>query len=198
MITALPAYILAGGESRRFGSDKARALLWGEPLILHVVQAIAPLTRSVAVVASAPGAYGDLGLRTLGDEEPRRGPLGGLVRALEDLDDGWLLLAPCDVIGLRPEWIATLWQARTETSRAVAFRDERWQTLPALYHRLTLPAARAALAAGERALWRVIEGLEAVALPLPDDWAEASAISTREDLEALVRRSRLVPDVSLE
>jgi len=70
--------VLAGGQSRRFGSDKAQAMLQGRTLLDHAIAALGPHCDEVAVVgrhaarrlsiADWPG----LGL----------GPLGGLGGAL--------------------------------------------------------------------------------------------------------------------
>jgi len=183
MVTELPAYILAGGESRRFGSDKARALLFGEPLILQVAQTLARRVRSITVVAERDDEYADLGLRTIGDREPGHGPVGGLARALADLDgDGWLLLVSCDLVGLEAAWLDALWQARVDGAEVVAFRGERWQPFPALYHRSLLTRARERLARGPRSLWRLIAASEVVELPIPPGWSAVVQVNTPDDL----------------
>ncbi len=76
------AYVLAGGKSRRFGSDKARAMLAGQPLLLHVARQLEPVCSCVWVVAQRAGQYDDLGLPTLGDLALGLGPLAGLQTAL--------------------------------------------------------------------------------------------------------------------
>ena len=59
----VPAYILAGGRSVRFGSDKARALVEGEPLIRRVADGLAQVTGSITAVAQQADAYADLGVK---------------------------------------------------------------------------------------------------------------------------------------
>lgn len=88
--------ILAGGASRRFGSDKALALLGGTPLIEHVARRAKPQVGSLAVsgAASAP-----LGLEVIADREKGAGPLSGIVSSLAWADaNGFTLLATfaCD------------------------------------------------------------------------------------------------------
>ena len=70
--------ILAGGASRRFGSDKAQALLDGRPLLDHVRQRLAHQCDQVVVVGRIwPG------LTTVADRPaPGLGPLGALAGAL--------------------------------------------------------------------------------------------------------------------
>ncbi|HEX8447332.1 MAG TPA: molybdenum cofactor guanylyltransferase [Sphingomonas sp.] len=70
--------IFAGGAARRFGSDKARALLDGRALLDHVVDRLRPQCDALVVIGrSWPG------LPTVADQpEPGLGPLGALAGAL--------------------------------------------------------------------------------------------------------------------
>ena len=70
--------VLAGGRSRRFGSDKAEALLDGRPLLDHAIAALAPHVEALVVCGrDVPG------LRSLADRPvPDLGPLGALSAAL--------------------------------------------------------------------------------------------------------------------
>lgn len=70
--------VLAGGRSRRFGSDKAEAMLDGMPLIQHAIKTLAPQVDAIAVVGRSIE-----GFRCLADRPaPDLGPLGGLAAAL--------------------------------------------------------------------------------------------------------------------
>jgi molybdopterin-guanine dinucleotide biosynthesis protein A len=72
--------ILAGGQARRFGSNKALALHRGEPLIAHAARA---LGRQVSAVVVCGGAGLLPELPQLADRPaPGLGPLGGLAAAL--------------------------------------------------------------------------------------------------------------------
>lgn len=73
--------VLAGGASRRFGSDKAVAPLAGRSLVEHAAEALAPVCEEVVVVSSVPGH--DFGsYTTLADSRPGEGPLAALESAL--------------------------------------------------------------------------------------------------------------------
>jgi molybdopterin-guanine dinucleotide biosynthesis protein A len=190
MVPSVPVYVLAGGHSRRFGSDKARVLVGDEPLLTYVALGLAGVASRLAVVADAPGRYDDLGLPTLGDALAGQGPMGGLERALGDLAPGeeWLLLAPCDLLGIAPSWLETLLEARAPQSGVVAFRGARWEPMPALYHADLRDRVRARLAAGQRSLWRLIEAADPIALPHPPGWEQAVQVNTPADLERYLRR----------
>lgn len=85
--------ILAGGEARRFGADKAMALLAGRPLIDHVRAALAPHCAQIVLCGrEGEGAIPDR-------PAPGLGPLGGLNAALHCArEQGFaaVLSAPCD------------------------------------------------------------------------------------------------------
>ena len=99
--------VLAGGESRRFGSDKAHALLEGQPLIAHVLTALRPSTEAVIVCG-----------REWPDEmcvpdrpAPGLGPLGNIAAALTYAQaHGFarVLVLPCDTPRIDPAMLATL------------------------------------------------------------------------------------------
>ncbi|PLK26954.1 molybdenum cofactor guanylyltransferase [Novosphingobium sp. TH158] len=70
--------VLAGGQSRRFGSDKALALLDGAPLIDHAVAALQAWCDAVAIVGREHGP-----VPCLPDwPASEMGPLAGLCGAL--------------------------------------------------------------------------------------------------------------------
>jgi molybdopterin-guanine dinucleotide biosynthesis protein A len=94
--TATLGAVLAGGQSRRFVSDKALGILNGRPLIVHARDAIA---RHVAEVVVCGRSFP--GMRALADRPaPHLGPLGGLNAALQyarDHDFAAVLTIGCDM-----------------------------------------------------------------------------------------------------
>lgn len=91
--------ILAGGESRRFGSDKAEALLNGRKLVDHVADA---LRRDCDALVICGRTHAEI-LRLEDRPTAGLGPLGGLCAALLHGRDGGfdaVLTAPCDAPNL--------------------------------------------------------------------------------------------------
>jgi len=167
----IPAYILAGGKSSRFGSDKAVALFSGQPLIQRLADAVRPHVARVVVVADQTDKYAHLGLRTIADLEPGLGPLGGLLTALSDCpDDNWLYLLSCDLLTLNPAWLDVLRKQRTTTSQAVAFKPDRWQPLLALYHMSIHRVVTKQLHSSDRSMQSLLSEVGTAQAPLPPDW----------------------------
>jgi len=179
----VPVYILAGGQSRRFGSDKARAVLSGKPLVVHVVESLLRFASSVTVVADVAGKYDDLGLRTIGDWTPGLGPFGGLQAALSDSAEPWVLLAACDFPGIKGSWVEMLATADRRDAQAVAFRGDHWQPMPALYHRSVVPLIDEQARRRELSMQSLLNRARTVVIPLPRDWPCTAGVNTKAELE---------------
>lgn len=189
----LPVYILAGGQSSRFGSDKALATLLGEPLLARLITAVTPVASRITVVAERPGKYDFLGVRTIGDIWPGKGPLGGLATALDDLSEPWLLLLSCDLVVVRPRWVRLLQQHCTPNVQAVAFRHRVWEPLLALYSSQLGHIVKAHLQSGNSSLRGLLDQIPACAVGVPEDWPPVIQINTPDDLaqaERWVKGSR--------
>jgi molybdopterin-guanine dinucleotide biosynthesis protein A len=141
----LPAcYILCGGQSRRFGADKARVPIADQPQLVHLATALQAAGHRVEYVADRADRYADLGITCLIDPQADSGPLAGLASALAHLasqadsgaGEGWLMLVSCDQARWNEQWFAELDAARRAAiaARAAAYFDIAWQPLPALYH----------------------------------------------------------------
>jgi molybdopterin-guanine dinucleotide biosynthesis protein A len=182
-------FVLSGGKSQRFGSDKARAELEGEALLCRAAKAAASVAERVTVIAEKADEYADLGFPTLGDVIPQRGPLGGLLTALENTDpDGWALVLTCDLMVFESAWVELLAAGRSDV-RAVAFRNDRWQPFPGLYHASLREDARQAIGASQLSMWRFLDQVGARALPVPASWPPVPQANTPEDLRRFQRSS---------
>lgn len=103
--------VLAGGASRRFGSDKAIADYRGRPLIEHALARLAPFATELVVSGGERPGY-----RTIPDRPtPGLGPLGGLYGALAHARAGGfetVLTIPCDTPDLSADAISALLAAQ--------------------------------------------------------------------------------------
>jgi molybdenum cofactor guanylyltransferase len=96
--------VLAGGESRRMGSDKAFVTVSGVEMVTNAVQALTAAGASaVTVVGGNARRLEDLGLPQIVDEFPGEGPLGGIISALRHFasaDDGVevVVIMACDLV----------------------------------------------------------------------------------------------------
>ncbi len=139
-------------------------------------------------MADREDKFVDLGLRTIADENPHQGPLGGILRAAVDAGEGYFFVTSCDRIGLHGRWVDRLAAELADEPRAVSFvADGRREPLFAFYRADTAELIRRRLAAGCRAVWRFLEALDATCVEAPEDWSNSFSINTPQDL----RRARL-------
>jgi molybdopterin-guanine dinucleotide biosynthesis protein A len=132
--------ILAGGKSRRFGSNKALALLNGKPVIQHVAEIITSLFSSCLVVTNTPEEYAFLELPMVGDIFPDAGPLAGIHAALSHIAEPQAFVTACDMPFLDAGLVQFLCSvADTVNCHAVIpHPDDRPQPLYAIYHKSSL------------------------------------------------------------
>jgi molybdopterin-guanine dinucleotide biosynthesis protein A len=151
-------------------------------MISRVSTELEPVASSVTAIGLHHGEFEDLGLRTLLDEEPGLGPLGGLCRALDDAASPWVLVTCCDMLGLRASWVERLFEARKRAD-AVVFGNEQWHPFPGLYHRDLLGKARSQLTGGDRSMRGFLAACRASAIAPPSGWDSVVRIDRAVDLE---------------
>ncbi len=89
--------ILAGGKSRRMGSDKAFLEVGEAAMIQHVASELRKVFNEV-LLAGGTQAKGELlGLQVLPDRIPGRGPLSGIHAALYGASNSKCLVTACDM-----------------------------------------------------------------------------------------------------
>jgi molybdenum cofactor guanylyltransferase len=118
------AAILAGGQSSRFGADKALFSLKGEPMIAHVALAMRACAREIAIVGHEEAAR-QLGVAALTDPaDSVPGPLAGVLAALRwarARGADWLATAPCDAPLIPGDLCARLVAAAESAGASAAF-----------------------------------------------------------------------------
>jgi molybdopterin-guanine dinucleotide biosynthesis protein A len=194
-------FVLAGGRSSRFGTDKALARIGEETLLARAAAALAALGLPARVVAPDPSAYGDLAAGAVTGERPGLGPAEGLRAALEAAESPWALVLAADMPGVDApalrELVAALPGGETGSPRAVCFEDDsgRRSPLPGLYHR-SLAGVLAALPDGV-ALQRLLDraGVRVLPAPGPDVLAN---INTARDLERLAHGPERPPEAKAD
>ena len=108
--------ILAGGRSRRMGTDKAVVEVAGKPMLEWVHEALATVADRMLIVGRTESPSGSEAVPD--DGERYRGPLAGLAAAAHRARDAVLL-----VVAVDQPWV------RTETLRRLR---ERTSSLPAV------------------------------------------------------------------
>ena len=152
--------LLAGGESRRMGRDKAAVVFGNEPLWrrqLRVLRDLKPL--KVFVSARTQSAWLPDGTELLLDEPPARGPLSGLTKALTLMQTSHLVVLAVDMPFVTREQLQVLCSEATEGCGTVPVAGERAEPLAAVYPRQAAPEFRAALAGTDFSMQSLVRKL---------------------------------------
>lgn len=179
-------FVLAGGQSRRMGADKALLPHRGHTLVESVAAEVARAAGSVTLIGPRH-RYAHLNLPLLEDLHPGLGPLAGLETALSATSCDWNLVAACDLPGVTAALLETLLtQALAHPHLDVvlaAASDGRRQPLCAAYHRRVLPVVQSQIAKGHLKLLQTLDLLACLDVPAgaadlrnvnsPADWARA-------------------------
>ena len=140
MIDSTQGFVLAGGGSTRFGSDKGLALYRGRPLIQWSLAALRTLDLTPRVVTRSPSAYRGLATAFVTGESPGQGPVAGLRAALGATSFPWSLVLSVDMPGANARLLEILARGRGEAgrqagrNRPVVFAiGDRLHPFPGLY-----------------------------------------------------------------
>lgn len=167
----LLAAVMAGGKSRRMGTDKRTLTVGGQTMVSRVAGVVSSVCeRTVVVVAQGDDRLAgvDLGPRTqvIHDVIPCAGPLGGLITALSEPDVTWVLAVAADMPLIRPEVIRLLWDCRDGHDAVVAVGPRGPEPLLALYHSSCRDVAQEALRSRPASPRRLLELVSATEVPV--------------------------------
>ena len=150
------AVVLAGGRSRRMGTDKA-SLDWGEGTLLeHVVGVLAAAVTGPVVIVGAAGTPRTVdGARVVPvtDDEPGRGPLQGLatgLRAAAARGSTVAFVCSVDLPLIHHAYVAAVLAALGDAEVALPVVHGHRQPLAAAYRTALGDRAAALLDAGAR------------------------------------------------
>ena len=185
-ISQLQGFILAGGQSRRMGTDKSRLKIENETFTERIYKTLLELTDTITVVRAQQDIY------------PNWGALGGLHAALSACESEWALVVACDLPFVTAELFKHLASLRTDHDAVVPLQsDGRPQPLAAFYR--TQPCRARATELIETGHRRPLDLLELVNtrwVPFTEltnlDQAEKFFvnINTPDDYDAVTMRNR--------
>ena len=169
-------FVLAGGASRRFGSDKALIEFDGEPLIARLCRVLQIATGAPVRVIGDAKKYEGIGVECVADRWPGEGPLGGIITALDtnaalNQSDSWSLIIGCDMPFLTVEWLEYL-SSRASVSKAKVVVPESnygLEPLCACWRASAVPTLMSTFESGVR---RVTEAMKQLPMEVLDaaDW----------------------------
>jgi molybdopterin-guanine dinucleotide biosynthesis protein A len=191
-ISDITGVILAGGQSSRFGSNKALALLHGKPLIEHVVSTVTAVFDECLLVTNSPREYEFLNLPMTGDRYRDMGPMAGIHAALSFVTTPWIFVVGCDMPAITPGLVNFLCSYRDENFDAVIpWLETGVEPLCGLYNKTALSRMEHSLENNKPKLKELLDDLtvrrinEQELLRATDDLTVFFNVNRQDDLKRL-------------
>ncbi len=181
-INQIDAYILTGGQSRRFGEPKCLVKLTGKSLTEIVNQNLISIFNSVKIIGKE-NHFPDYNF--VEDVHPIQCPLNGITTALEHSKTEWVFVIACDTPLINTNTINYLYGKMDSNKQTVIpFVVDRLQPLCAFYHNSVLKKFNTAIDKGDYSLMRLLKQIEMVKVLIPSENEEQFLnINYPEDLE---------------
>jgi len=148
--------ILAGGENRRMGRDKAFLVLDGIPLIEHVLRTLRGIFPQTIIVTNTPSAYASYDTVVITDAVDKRGPLTGIYSGLLYSMDVYNFVVACDMPFLNPALITYMAGLGQNYDIIMPKVSGRVEPLHAIYSKGLLPLIETHLRRDERQIQGIL------------------------------------------
>jgi molybdenum cofactor guanylyltransferase len=130
----ISAVLLAGGESRRMGKDKATLLFRGQPLWRIQLDLLGRLELAeILVSARTDPPWRPSDMQFVPDNPPSRGPLSGLTAALARIRTGHLLALAIDLPFMTENYLRAISHKIEPGRGALPMIGDRAEPLAAIY-----------------------------------------------------------------
>jgi molybdopterin-guanine dinucleotide biosynthesis protein A len=156
----LSAVLLAGGESRRMGRDKATVVFRGQPLWCHqlaVLREVGPF--ELLISARKDPSWRPTDTIFVPDIPPSRGPLSGVAAAMAGMRGTHLFALAVDMPFITPLLINAMCRMTSLGSGTLPKIGHRSEPLAAIYPRESLTVLTSALGGQEFSMQHVTEKL---------------------------------------
>src|SRR4030043_1522386 len=148
--------LLAGGESRRMGQDKAFIQIGGISLFDHVYGKCKELFSELIIVTNQPQQFCKYQAYTVIDVLRGAGSLGGLYTGLMRASNDHTFCVACDMPFLKPELVSHLIEKRLNYDIVMPRTKEGPEPLHAIYSKRCIQPIKKMLDKGELKITKLL------------------------------------------
>ena len=154
----ISAFILIGGKSERFGSEKWRSNINGKSVLDRIWDACMHFEERIVIGKEKPK---DFKKPFIYDQLEIQAPINGLYTAIQHTEHDWIQLVSCDLPLIEADVFQMLWNSNAQESDIVIpFSNNRYQVTCALYHKRTLNYLESAINENDFSLLSLIKNLK--------------------------------------
>lgn len=181
--------LLAGGNSRRMGQDKALLEVFGEPMFNRTLKLIQDFFPRILIAGDRPD-LAPPGIPVISDIYPGSA-LGGLHTGLKTAETDWIFVVPCDMPCPDIRIMKLLLQNRDGVDAVVPRTAAGYEPVFALYHKNCLPHMESMLQQDQFRIYDFYQRINIRYLDedqLPDGWQKSLFnINTPEDFNRIAK-----------
>lgn len=176
MNETIAGVLLAGGESRRFGSPKAFARKDGQAFYRYSLEVLAPFSDTMLIVTN-PNLFSrfneeNLSLKIVNDAYPYQGqgPLAGIYTAMKEQKADWYIILPVDVPCIKKSVVERLLTfAKGDTEAVIPIVSGRMHPLIGIYHASLRPKIASLLDEDKRPVRSLLDECQVEYVEMQDE-----------------------------
>ena len=178
------AYILIGGQSQRFGSQKWKVQIDGKPVLDHLWEKCSDFGSRWVVGKDQPI---ELGKPFIADKLILRAPFNGLYTALHHTQSEWNLILSCDLPLMTETVIEKLWRKKHKNSYGVIPKTRKGlEPLAGFYNRRSISLLNSGLENKNYNLQTLIEKENFTIVTMDSDKGAFFNMNTPDDYKTVV------------
>lgn len=181
----ISSIILAGGKSKRMGTDKAFLKL-NNKLLIDIAIELAEKVSDNIIISGTDNRLENYKYPVLKDVIPEIGPVGGIYTCLSQAENDYSLVLSCDMPFVSMELVERIISKVNNEDIIVPFNNNYFEPLCALYHKRVLPIIKDMIANKNYKLHNLILNSNYKALAFKELNCDANAFrnfNTPEDLK---------------
>ncbi|HKJ04552.1 MAG TPA: formate dehydrogenase accessory sulfurtransferase FdhD [Geopsychrobacteraceae bacterium] len=164
-VPGVTGVILAGGESRRMGSDKSLLPIQGARFIDHAYTRMKVLFDEVVIVTNSPELYSDIDCRKVPDLYYSQGALAGVHSGLAHAKYDQIFVVGCDMPFVSARVVRHICAQGDRGDMVIPRSSSGHEPLHALYGKSCLPAMEKILDAGQRRIMLFFDQVKMIEIP---------------------------------
>ncbi|OGL43930.1 MAG: hypothetical protein A2W05_02325 [Candidatus Schekmanbacteria bacterium RBG_16_38_10] len=138
-IDNISCFLLAGGQSKRFGHNKALIQIGGERLIDIIIKKLSEVFPEVFLITTPQNSYRDIQIKKLFDIIPDKGSLGGVYTGLVESKTSHSFFFACDMPFINVELIEYMKKVKLDYDLLIPRTEKGLQPLHAVYSKACIP-----------------------------------------------------------
>lgn len=156
MISDVTGVLLAGGKSRRMGTDKRFLTVGERPLLERSCTVLSRIFERVCIVIAQDSPPLEAQIPVLRDLIPSSGSLGGMYTGLQQASTPYIFLAACDMPFIHEGLVQYMVGQKDDVDIVLAYWNGRPQPAHAVYNRNCQSVVEELIGSGDLKLQRLL------------------------------------------